>query len=760
MKEVHTDHDGNLLSAILDSTAALILVLDREGRIVRFNRACEEATGYSFVEVSGRFLWDFFPAYEQAEPAKTAVRAIHETRSAIRFQHHWLSKNGEIRLLAWTGEPLPSPDRNADLAILLGLDFPERGPAQAASRQDQAQLASIIESAMDSIIIIDRDQNIVLFNAAAERMFQCPAASAIGKPIDQFIPARFRAAHRDHVSQFDRTSVTRRQMGQLGAIWGVRRDGAEFPIEASISQTEVDGEKFFTVIIRDITQRKRSEEQLREQAEFLDGASDAIIVRDLQDRIIYWNRGAERLYGWSAAESVGVSIQELYYQEATPQFEEANQILLKEGKWAGHARHLTKDRRHIDVETRLTLMRDGEGNPKSVLVINTDVTERKKLEAQFLRAQRMESIGTLAGGIAHDINNILSPILLAVRMLQMKFQDEDSQRLLSVLHQSAERGGVMVKQVLEFARGVEGERIVLQLNHLIKEITKTLAETFPKSIAVECFVPADVWSVTGDPTQIHQVLLNLCLNARDAMPRGGVLSVKAENVSIDESYAQMIIDARPGSFVLVSVTDTGTGIPAEILNRVFEPFFTTKEHGKGTGLGLSTVLGIVKSHGGFINVYSEIGRGSQFRLYFPAAESPLTAQARDERVDVSRGHGELVLVVDDEAAIREITRSTLETFGYSALTASDGTEAIALYAQNKDAIDVVLTDMMMPYLDGTATIRALQRINPRVKIIASTGLTDDGKSAEAAELGVKSFLSKPYTAEELMSALAEILARN
>jgi CheY-like chemotaxis protein len=316
----------------------------------------------------------------------------------------------------------------------------------------------------------------------------------------------------------------------------------------------------------------------------------------------------------------------------------------------------------------------------------------------------------------------------------------------------------MVKQVLEFARGVEGERIVLQLKHLIKEITKTLAETLPKSISVECFVPADIWPVTGDPTRIHQVLLNLCVNARDAMPLGGILSVKAENVSIDESYARMVLDARPGQFVLISVTDTGTGIPAEILSRVFEPFFTTKAHGKGTGLGLSTVLGIVKSHGGFLNVYSEVGKGTQFRAYFPAAESAITKQAREERAEVPLGHGELVLVVDDELAIREITRSTLEAFGYTALTAGDGTEAIALYAQNKDAIDVVLTDMMMPYMDGTATIRGLRNIDPRVKIIASSGVADDGKAAEATAAGVKILLSKPYTAEALLNALAETLA--
>jgi two-component system, cell cycle sensor histidine kinase and response regulator CckA len=755
--EPDVDRDSSLLSAILNSAGAMIVVLDSEGRIVRFSRACEEATGYSFAEVRGKFVWDSLLVPDEVDTAKQALRSLQTDQTGNQFKSHCLAKNGQKRLFAWSGVRLPE-DPSVLWVIGIGIDSTGRRKAEVALRQGQAQLANIIDSATDAIITIDRDQNIVLFNAAAEKMFQCSAESAVGEPIERFIPERFRTAHRNHVEKFDRTNVTKRSMGELGFIWGIRQDGEEFPIEASISQTEVDGQKFYTVIIRDITARKRAEEQLLEQAALLDRASDAIIVRDFEDRILYWNRGAERIYGWTAAEAAGKNIRELYYTEIAPDFEEARQVLLEQGEWAGHAQHLTKAGRQIDVETRWTLVRDDDGNPKSVLVINMDITERKTLEAQFLRAQRMESIGTLAGGIAHDINNILSPILLAVRMLQLKFEDEDSQRLLSVLHKSAERGGVMVKQVLEFARGVEGERIVLQLKHLIKEITKTVSETLPKSIEVECFVPGDVWPVTGDPTQIHQVLMNLIVNARDAMPRGGILSVKAENVSIDESYSRMILDARPGQFVLITVTDTGTGIPAEIIGRVFEPFFTTKEHGKGTGLGLSTVLGIVKSHGGFVNVYSQISRGTQFRAYFPAAESPHITRAREERADVPLGHGELVLVVDDEAAIREITRSTLETFGYNAITAGDGTEAVAIFAQNKDAIEVVLTDMMMPYLDGTGTIRALQKMDPNVKIIASSGLADDGKAAEAGAAGVKIFLSKPYTAEELLIAIAETLA--
>jgi PAS domain S-box-containing protein len=629
--------------------------------------------------------------------------------------------------------------------------------AEKMLRESQAQMASIIGSAMDAIISIDGDQRIVLFNTAAEKMFLCPASEALGQPLDQFIPARFRAAHADHVDTFGRKNITKRSMGSLGAIFGLRSDGEEFPIEASISHTEADGRKLYTVIIRDIAERKRAEDRLREQAALLDQARDAILVRDLEDRILFWNQGAEHIYGWSSAEVVGKDIRESIYKANPDQYDRAKQLVLENGEWEGELHHTTRKGREIIAQSRWTIVRDDKGNPKSLLDINTDVTERRKIESQFLRSQRMESIGTLAGGVAHDFNNILSPILMAIRMLRLRFPDEDSQRLLAMLQMSAERGAGLVKQILSFARGVEGERIILQPRHLIREIVKIFKDTLPKSINVEFNTPENLWTVAGDITQLHQVLMNVCVNARDAMPQGGKLTIKAENVRIDESYARMNLDAKPGPFVLITISDTGQGIPSNIVDKIFEPFFTTKEHGKGTGLGLSTAMGIIRSHGGFINVYSEEGRGTHFKIHLPAVVDSQTGGWDKEQVDAPLGHGEMILVIDDEAVICEIAKGTLETYGYRAITASDGTEGIALYAQHKDEIKVVLTDMMMPYLDGVATIRALQRMNPQVKIIASSGLTESSRAMEAANVGVKTFLPKPYTAEKLLNTLAEAL---
>jgi signal transduction histidine kinase/ActR/RegA family two-component response regulator len=416
-----------------------------------------------------------------------------------------------------------------------------------------------------------------------------------------------------------------------------------------------------------------------------------------------------------------------------------------------------RDGRPVIVASRWTLVKDSAGRPQARLIINSDVTEKKKLEVQLLRAQRLESIGTLAGGIAHDLNNVLTPILMGLDILRAAPDEARRQGVLETLQVAAQRGADLVKQVLLFSRGADGLRGVLALKPLIREVESIITHTFPKGIRQRVEVAADLWQAPIDATQFTQVLMNLAVNARDAMPSGGELLVRAENLTVDEQYARMHVEARPGRYVAVSVADTGEGIPPDVQERMFDPFFTTKPAGQGTGLGLSTVLGIVQSHGGFVNVYSAPGRGARFVACFPAANTSDEAQ-KSVLLPLQTGNGELILVVDDEAAIAQITRHTLEAHGYRVVTASDGAEALALFREHRCEVRAVLTDMMMPVMDGPATIRAIRELDGAVPFIAASGLSDPIRAAGDMAGEVAATLPKPFTARMLLKAVRKVLA--
>jgi two-component system, cell cycle sensor histidine kinase and response regulator CckA len=508
-------------------------------------------------------------------------------------------------------------------------------------------------------------------------------------------------------------------------------------------------------IFEDITARKQSEQQTRQQAALLDITTDAIIVRDLSNQILLWNKSAERLYGWKADEAIGKNANQLLFDENYSKHLEVFDIVLKHGYWQGELQKIAKSGKKIIVECHWTLVLDENSQPKSILIVDTDITQKKQLEKQFLRNQRMESIGTLASGIAHDLNNVLSPILMSVQLLKNKCHDQRSHEILSIVENNAKRGANLVKQVLSFARGIDGDRTVLQVKHLILEMKQVIQQTFPKSIEVRAEIQPDLLPVSGDSTQLHQVLMNLCINARDAMAEGGVLKISAENILIDESFSSMHLEAKVGSYIVLSIADTGIGIKSELLDKIFEPFFTTKEFGKGTGLGLSTVTGIIKGHGGFVTVSSYLGKGTTFKVYLPTVETAAMLPVVDS--EMPTGYEEWILVVDDEASIREITTATLENHNYKAIAAHDGIEAVAMYAENKDKISVAIVDMMMPNMNGATTIRTLHKINPQLPIIAVSGLATGKQFSIDKSCKNAAFLPKPYTAQELLKTLQLIL---
>jgi len=502
--------------------------------------------------------------------------------------------------------------------------------------------------------------------------------------------------------------------------------------------------------------RRRAEQHLREQAEVLDKARDAICVTNLAGSVTYWNQSANGLFGWKDDEGRGRRLHELFGLFNQAVIPEALRELHASGAWTRELQLVGAGGTIRHVVSRWTLVRDAENRPKSVLLINTDVTEEKKLEAQLLRSQRLEGIGTLAGGIAHDLNNVLTPVLMAVDMLRPKATDTESLRLIEVIEKSARQGASLVQQVLTFARGAEGELTELQPMSVIKDVFALLKETLPRAIALSMEIPDDLWLVKGNSTQLSQVLMNLGVNARDAMPEGGGLRIAARNVTVPETRAQSNPGAHAGPHVLITVADTGIGIPPELINRIFDPFFTTKVAGKGTGLGLSTTLGIIRSHGGFLQVQSTPGRGTEFELYFPATEAKAEVPATSAKRAVIRGRGEMILVIDDEPAVRDVVCSLLKIYGYAPLSASDGSSGLALYRERREEIRIVITDMMMPGMQGVEVVRELRSVNPDVRIVAMSGVVSE-RSEMPEDAGRLAFLPKPMTGVELIGALQRVM---
>jgi two-component system cell cycle sensor histidine kinase/response regulator CckA len=624
---------------------------------------------------------------------------------------------------------------------------------QAESRS--RDLADFLNQAREAVILADLDGRITFWNKGAERISGWRAAEVLDKSCDKL----FDAATSALISHASKVAL---ETGEwFGEMEIADRKGQRRVVELRVTlmRDEAGQPRARLAMGADITERRQAELRIREQAEMLNQAREAIYITDLENRVIYWNRGAERLFGWGSDEVMGRTTDQFFEPSTVAILQTARDETHAKGEWSGELRMHTRNRQPLIVESRQTLIRNERGEPKARLCIESDITDRKRLEEQFLRAQRMENIGLLAAGIAHDLNNMLAPILLAAPMLREHVADSGALSLLSTLEKSAERGANLVRQILAFAHGATGEHRLLQVKHVLRDISSVIAGTFPKSIRLEDYISTDLWPIEGNPTQIHQVVLNLCVNARDAMPDGGTLRVRAENRELDIKAANAIEGARPGLFVVLQVEDTGSGIPPDVVARMWEPFFTTKDSDKGTGLGLSTVRGIVENHNGFIEFSTALGRGSSFRIYLPAAEGIEAVHANPSTQPLPPGKGELILVVDDERHIRDMTFTMLTRSRYRVLLAADGAEAAVVFAQRAAEIRLVITDIQMPNLDGITLSRALRRINPAIKVLVISGMatTTPGRPDPRMEEFADAFLPKPFKPEALRTKVHELL---
>jgi PAS domain S-box-containing protein len=628
-------------------------------------------------------------------------------------------------------------------------------------------LEACISSLNDVVLIaeageIDEPAPRILFvNEAFERLTGYSSSEVLGRS-----PRFLQGANTDRVElERIRQALCNREPVRAELI-NYKKNGAEYWVELNIVPLVCTGGGLthFVAIQRDITERKRGEEKLRESEQRFRQLTENInevfwITDSTKEKMVYISPGYEKIWG-RTCESLYASPKtwmEAIHPEDRERVAEAAMTRQVLGKYDETYRILRPDGTVRWIWDRAFPVTGENGEVIRIVGTAEDFTEKKKLEMQFLRTQRMESIGALAGGIAHDLNNVFAPIMMSIALLRSKVKDPEVCSVVDSLEASTRRGTDLVRQVVSFARGVDGRRVSVDLRHLGQEMESVIRETFPKMIEFESRIAKGLWPATGDPTQIYQVLMNLCVNARDAMPKGGKLKVTMQNVLLDEIYAGMNPEARPGSYVLIRVEDSGTGIPKELHEQIFDPFFTTKRVGQGTGLGLSTTMAIVKSHGGFIQVESELEQGSRFDVYFPSGAVPVSDEFAVKGGELPYGRGELVLVVDDEISIQNVAQKTLENCGYKVLVAANGVEAVSLYAQHRSEIRAVLLDMVMPFMDGPMTIAALKAINQSAKIIVSSGLMDNLILSKAVAEGIRHFMPKPYTAEDLLRTLRQAI---
>ncbi len=532
----------------------------------------------------------------------------------------------------------------------------------------------------------------------------------------------------------------------------------------SLEPLQLGEERLWLKMLTDITDRKRNEEALRMHSRVLESMTEGVSVSDESGFVVFSNAACNRMFGYAPASLVGLHVAELgapACRDSSGFTFEIGEALERTGNWHGEVQSRRKDGSLFTTQAHITVLQIA--GKRCAIAVQEDITHKKQLEAQLLRAQRMESVGRLASGIAHDMNNILAPIMMVPALLRGKLDADDADRLLTTIETSADRGANLIKHLLFFGRGVEGQRVVMRFSDAVREIEEIIGETFPRNISIVTDVAPDAWPVRADPTQLHQVLINLCVNARDAMPSGGCLSIAVRNVAAGEIGDDAMAQRLVGPHVLLAVRDTGTGISPEHADKIFDPFFTTKEAGKGTGLGLSTVLGIVKNHGGFVTLKTALGSGSTFQVYFPAAPAAEADRLLESDGRLPMGGNEMVLLVDDEESVREIARELLIRHGYAVLTASNGAEATALFAQYAKQIQAVVTDVDMPIMDGLSLARGLRAMNPALKIIVATGLQGvmrtERQASEIAALDVTT-LAKPFTAATLLSALRDVLTRS
>lgn len=703
---------------LFEGSADAMLLLDlASGRFIDCNQAAVEMLDYSSrEEVMHHLPADLSPPLQpDGQPSATKAPAmIAHAMATGSHRFEWTHRSE--RRPEFPVEVLLTPIQLEGQQLLMTTwrDISARKQAEAHHHL----LSSALRSAANAFVITDRWGTIEWVNPAFTTLTGYTLAESLGRnPGDLLRSGR-------HDAAFFKILWDTILAGQAwhGETINRRKDGTIYTEFQTITPVR-DGRgeiSHFVAIKEDVTLRKQTEARLSEQAEVIDKSPVAIIITDLAHRITYCNEGACRLYGLTPDQMLGHTADELFTSETMRALGPARDAALATGAWRGEVPIEIRDGRRLTIEFIMSLIRGGDHQPSRRLSIAIDITEKARLEEQLHRVQRLDTLGMLAAGIAHDLNNILSPVLMAGPLLRNRATHPADLRVLDLVEKSAERGSALVKQILAFTRGVSADRILLQARHVLLDVNQMVADTFPKSIRVESQIPGDLWPVVSNATQLHQVLLNLCVNARDAMPGGGTLTLSARN----ETLAEAPNDLPAGRYLIIEVADTGTGMTPELVARIWDPFFTTKATGQGTGLGLATVRGIVAQHGGTITLATTLGVGTVFRVYLPAATAASTtapaAEAPAAEADSTRN--ELVLIVDDDTEVRKLMALSLTQWGYRVLQAKDSMEATACYLAHSADISLIIFDLDLPGQDGISLARQLQGLRPDLRVLFVTGV--------------------------------------
>jgi two-component system, cell cycle sensor histidine kinase and response regulator CckA len=742
--------DLDRLRRVFEGAAVGIAVLSPESRFLQVNPAVCSITGYTEDEILATSLEAISHPDDRPRNRALLHELVEGTRPDFVIETRLLTEDEKNRWTRLSVSALRTEHGPVTRLVAVCEDISERKQAEAEATRLEDRLLTTLESITDAFFTLDREWRFTYLNREAEGLLRRSRQELLGTVVwDEFPEARDSAFRREYERAVETGTP-------------VRFEAHYPPLDTWFDVHAYPSEEGLAVYFQDVTETRRSRQALEESETryrtLVEASPDAVWVV-AEGFLVMANPAAVRLLGGrDAGDLVGQPLLRFVHPDYRDVVERRVEAVL-EGAAAPllEQKVVRMDGSEIDVEV-MSAPLTWKGDP-AVQVIARDVTERNRLQDQFLRAQRLESIGTLAGGIAHDLNNVLAPVLMSVDLLRVAENDRERDEILTAVETSTTRGADLVRQVLTFARGVEGEHERLSPAEVVGELQAMIRETFPRSIRLETEVPSDAWPVQADPTQLQQVLLNLCVNARDAMPEGGTLRVSVRNTVLAMDHVHGIAHRARGPHVVFEVRDTGTGVPEEIQDRIFDPFFTTKEVGQGTGLGLSTALAIVRSHRGFLDVDSRPGEGASFRAHFPA-EPGLPVRDREAPAPASalpRGSGQRIMIVDDEPAVRSIARRTLEAFGFRVVLAEGGREAVDRFRELGGDVDVVITDLNMPEMDGPATVAALREVRPDVRVVAMSGLGAGPDFGGVFGSGVHHFLAKPFSAAELLEVLETVL---